>query len=296
MGNAELLIIFIAAKAAKIVSLRVKEQVVQVGQRALYCRRLAGAQLAVYLKQSLIAVGLRVGLNGTVTLKDSLVEPFVVSEKISYLLVGAKAQSPDEYSQRDLSVFVDTNPCAAVGVHFVLEPCASVRDDLRFEQVCSRFILIAGEINSGRTHQLRNDNTLRAVYNKRSAVGHEREIAHEDLAFLDLARFGVCKPCHHHKTCRVGYVALLALRNGIFQIIVEAVINKGHLKCSVIVRDRRHFAEYLPQTLIQKPVVRILLNLDKVGHIQHFVNSCEALSHIFAELNVLDIHHRLITP
>src|SRR5207237_7972019 len=69
-----------------------------------------------------------------------------------------------------------------------LEPGATVGDELGGEEhPARRPVLATGEVDARGTDQLGDDHALRAVDDEGAFLGHDREVAHEDLGFLDLA-------------------------------------------------------------------------------------------------------------
>ena len=173
--------------------------------RGLNRGRLAGTELLVYLQQSFLAV------SGLILLHDSLGQSLVNTESSLDLLISAKAESTDECGYRDLSVLIYTDINDIVRVHFILEPCTSVRYNGGLEQILTCLVLIKGIVNTGRTYQLRYDNTLCTVDNECTAVGHLREFAHEDLRLLDLSCFEIVQSCGNSQGNSVRCISRLAL-------------------------------------------------------------------------------------
>ena len=65
--------------------------------------------------------------------------------------------------------------------------------------------------DAGGAHELRDDDALGAVDDKRSLVGHQREVTHEDGLRLDLTGFVVDELGGHEQRRGVGEVLVLAL-------------------------------------------------------------------------------------
>ena len=65
---------------------------------------------------------------------------------------------------------------------------------LRGVQRHARLVDRPGVIHARRANQLRDDDALGAVDDKRAVLGHEREIAHEHLGLLDLVSVAVRQP------------------------------------------------------------------------------------------------------
>ena len=76
-------------------------------------------------------------------------------------------------------------------------------------------------VDARRTDELAHDHALGAVDHERALVGHEREIAHEDLLVgnaLDFARLGGDKTNADAQRSAVGHVALAALFNRVLRL------------------------------------------------------------------------------
>ena len=138
-------------------------------------------------------------------------------------------------------------------------------------------------IHSGRTHKLRDDNTLRTVDDEGAVVGHEREIAEEDLSRLELARRLVGEADAHLHVSIVGNRSVLALLNGISGLGIEGEIGKLDSEISGCVDDRRYVTQDLVKALPEEPLIGVSLHLDKVGHFRSCFDLRKAHSHIGAK-------------
>ena len=121
-------------------------------------------------------------------------------------------------------------------------------------------------IHTGRTNELRYYDTLRTVDDERTVLGHQGEISEEYLGGLKLACLLICKSDADLHMSIVGNTPVLTFLNGISGRGVEGVVGKLNSEISRKINNRGNIAENLVKTLLQKPLVRVLLNLDKVGH------------------------------
>ena len=271
-GQIQLLIIFIAAHAGKVVASRVKEQPVDVRLRTFDGGRLTGAQLAVYLKQSLFGVFAGVFFNGGQN-------AVVLAEILADLLVGGEAERTDKHRDRNFAVLIDAHVERIV---LILQPGAAVRNHRGAEQLLAGLVVIHFIVNAGRTHELRYNDALRTVNHKSTAVCHQREVTHENLGFLDLAGFLIQQAGCYPKSRSVSGIAFLAFLYAVIGLVIQFVVYKIQYQISGIVRDAGNIAENLFQALFQKPLVGILLHLDQVRHVQDFINPGEAHASILA--------------
>ena len=75
-----------------------------------------------------------------------------------------------------------------------------------------------GVVDARRANELGDDDTLGAVDDEGAAIGHEREVAHEDLLLLDLAGLFVDEAHLDEEGRLVGHVLLFALLDGVLRI------------------------------------------------------------------------------
>ncbi len=98
----------------------------------------------------------------------------------------------------------------AVLVDLKLQPCPACGNKLDMVYVGPSVYLV-GEIDARRSNELRYDDTLRAVNDKRAAIGHEWEVAHKDELLFDFPALLVDK-AHIDKQWRlIGDVFRAAL-------------------------------------------------------------------------------------
>ena len=284
-GDAQLFIVLIAAEPAEVIPLCIKEQVVQMCQRAFHRRRLARTQLFVYVDQRIFRV------LGGILLEDGLGQTLVAAEHLCDLLVRTDAQGTDKGRDRDLAVFIDADIDHIVGIHFIFQPCATVRDNGSLEQILTGPILFRCVINARRTHQLRNNNTFCTIDDKGTAFGHQREVAHEDLALLDFTGLLVPERCCHTQRRCIGNVTFLALCNCIFGGVIDPVVCEVQYQIAVVIRNGRNVTKDLFQSFFPEPLVRVLLYLDQVRHFQNFVDLTEVHANVFPALLWRNLHH-----
>ena len=86
-------------------------------------------------------------------------------------------------------------------------------------------------------------------------MGHEGEIAHEDLLLLDLAGLLVMQAYLHLHGGGIGGVTRLALLHVILGLLVHAEVDEAQLQIACIVANGGHIREHLVQAGLQKPLV-----------------------------------------
>ncbi len=276
-SESELLVEFVSADLGEIISAGIKEHRVDQAVRALDGKRLAGTDLLVqFQKTALVVVGDILDKAGA--------DLGLITEEIEDLLIGADSERTNEDRDRNLPGAVYSDIEYVVRVRLILQPGASVGDHRAGEELLAEFILIDTVIDAGGTDQLADDDTLRAVDHERSRARHKRKISHEDLLFLDfLVVFLVEKTHFYHKRCCVSSISFLALLDGILDFIfAEFIADKGQTQPSAEILDRRDVIKDLLQTLLKKPLVRIRLHFDQVGHGQHFLLTLITHAHALA--------------
>ena len=146
--NTELFVELVSSEAGEVISLCIKEQIVEVSFRRLNCGRLTRAQLLVHFEQGFFPV------LGGIFLHYGLANALVISEQRKKLFIRTFAESTHESGSRYFSVLVYTNVEDIVAVHLVFEPRAAVGYYLRCEQLLTGFIVFKAKINSRRTNEL----------------------------------------------------------------------------------------------------------------------------------------------
>ena len=256
----QLLVELVPAHDGQIVPPGIEEQVVDQGFGSLHRGGLAGTQLAVDLQHGVLVV-----LAGVLLQRHH--DPGIVAEGIQDLLIGLEAQGPDQAGNGDLAVFVDADPEDLVGVGLILQPGAPVGDHGGGQngQVGLEVHFLA-VVHAGRADDLGDHHALGAVDDEGAGVGHEREIAHEDLLLLDLLGLLVAQADLHLQGGGIRGVPGLALLHVVLGGLVHLVVDEGQLQIALVVGNRRNVGEHLPQAGVQKPLVRRLLDLQKVRH------------------------------
>ena len=282
----QLLVELIAPHHAQIVAAGVEEQAVDEGLGGVHRGGLAGAQLAVNLQQRLLIALAGVLLQGG---QDG----GVVAEEGENLRVGLHADGADQAGDGQLAVFVDAHPEQLVGVGLVLQPGAPLGDDLGGEdgQVGLDVGLLA-VVHAGGADDLGDHHALGAVDDKGAGLGHQREIAHEDLLLLDLLSLLVAQAHADLQGRGIVHVPGLALLHVVLGGLVHAVVDEAQLQGAGVVADDAHVGEHLPQPRIQEPLVGGLLNLQQVGHGHDLLMPGKILSQRFA---VILVFRHLVT-
>ena len=282
----ELFIHLIAAEARQIIAAGVKEQCLQMVDGAFHRGGLTGAQLAVGFQQGFLAV-----VGGVFFQRGQ--NAGILAEEIQNLFIAALfAQCTDQHGHGQLAVFIDAHIEHIVDIGFIFQPCAAVGVHGGGVQLFAQLVKAFAVENTGAANQLADDHSLGAVDDKGTAVGHQREVAHEDFLLFQLARGFVEQACGHAQGCGIGGIAQLALVDAVFGIILQAEINKIQHKVTGVILDRCDILEYLLQPFVQKPLIRVFLDLDQVGHVNDFVDAGETHSLGFTAHLGLDLHHK----
>ena len=122
-------------------------------------------------------------------------------------VVGHRAQQDRD---RQLALAVDADEDLALLVDLELEPRAAGRHQVRGEDLLLA-VLGLHHVGARRTDELRDDDALGAVDDERAALGHPREVAHEDRLLADLAGLVVDERDGDGQRARVREVLLTAL-------------------------------------------------------------------------------------
>ena len=286
--DGQLLIELVPAHHGQVVPAGIEEQALQQGLGGIHRGGLAGAQLAVDLQQRFL-----IGLAGVLLQRGH--DAAVIAEALQDLAVGLETQRADQAGDGQLAVLVDTDPEHLAGVGLVLQPRAAVGDDGAGQQgqVGLEIDLLA-VVHAGGADDLADHHALSAVDDEGAAMGHQREISHEDLLLLDLAGLLVVQAHPHLHRSGIRGVPRFALLHIVLGLLIHAVINEAQLQIAGIVRDGSHVGEHLTQAGLQEPLVGLLLDLQQVGHRHDFFVSGKILAQGLAVVFVLG--HSTITP
>ena len=216
-----------------------------------------------------------------------------ITEELTDLLIGAKTQRTQECGDGQLAVLIDADIEDIGRIRLILQPGAAVGVHGRGEQILTGTVLAGTIENTGRANQLADNHALGTVGDKGTGIRHQREIPHEDLLLLDLAGLLIQKTGCDVQRRRIGGVTLFAFLNGIFGMLVQAVIDEFQRKVAGIILDRANVMQHLAQALVQEPVVRVFLNLNEVGHSNHFIDTGKAHSGGSTVLYGLDLDHKM---
>ena len=284
--DVHLLVELVASDLGNIVAPCVEEQSVEIALRAFDCGRFARTELAVDFKQRFLARAAGI-------LFQRRIEQRVLAEDLLDLRVGGDAEGADQARDGNLAVFIDADIEDVVEVGLILQPRAAVRNDRCRVDVLVRLVHLVAVVHAGAADDLGDDDALCTVDDKGAAVGHEREVAHEDFLLLDLVGLLVVQPHTDLDGLCERCVALLALFYRVLRRLVHAVVQEAQLEITRVVGDGIDVAEHLAQSLVEEPVVGILLDFEHVGDCQDLVVLCKTLSHRLAQHDVLNLRHSI---
>ena len=282
----QLLVHLITTEPGQIVAAGVEEEHIELAGSGLHRGRLTGAQLAVDFQQAFLGV-----LGGV--LFQSSKDALILAEVVQDVLVGRQAQCAAEHGDGQLAVLIDTDIEHVGSIGLVLQPGAAVGVHGGAVQVIAHLIVIMAVEYAGRTDQLADDGALCAVDDKGAGVGHQGEVAHEDLLVLHLAGLLVQQTGGDAQGCCIGHVALFALFDAVLGLFIETEVHEAQCQIAGVVLNGADVVEDLFQALVQEPLIRVLLDLDEVRHTDDFVDVGEAHALGLAELDGLDFHHKI---
>ena len=159
-------------------------------------------------------------------------------------------------------------------VDLELEPGAARGDELRVVGL-DAVVHLLGEVDARGADELRDDDALGAVDDEGAALGHEREVAHEDELLLDLARLLVDEAHVDEEGRLIGDVLGAALGNGAGGI-AKLMLAERDLHGPRGVLDGRELGEGLGKSVGHESLERLLLNGDEIGQLHGSRNLAEA--------------------
>ena len=268
--DAELLVDLVAADARQVVALLVEVEAVEQGAGGVHGGRLARALAAVDLEEGVLARGGHVAL-------ERVAHDVGVAEEGEDLVVGlGDAEGAQEHRRGLATLAVDGDHEVTALVDLELEPRAARGDELRLVDAHA-VVHLGGEVHAGRADELRDDDALGAVDHKGAALGHEREVAHEDELLLDLAGLLVDEAHVNEEGGLVGDVLGAALRDGV-RGIAELMVAEGDLQRVGGVLDRGELGEGLGEPLPHEALERLLLHGDQVRQLHRGSNLAKGLA------------------
>ena len=161
------------------------------------------------------------------------------------LLVVDVAHRPQQHRDRQFALAVDAHEDFAFFVDFELQPGAASRHQVGDEDLFLR-VLGRHHVGAGRAHELGDDDALGAVDDEGAAVGHPREVAHEDGLLADLAGLLVLEGDGRRERPRVGHVLLAALLDRVRRLL-ELELAEDDREVPRVVLDRGYVVDGLPQ-------------------------------------------------
>ena len=144
-----------------------------------------------------------------------------------------------------------------------------------------------GVIDAGGADDLGDDDALGTVDDEGAGLGHQGEVAHEDLLLLDLLGLLVAQAHPHLQGRGIGGVPGLALLHRVLGLFIHGEVDEGELQISSVVTNGGHIPEHFLETSVQKPLVGLLLDFQKIRHVQHFFMAGKALAQGFSVVYIL---------
>ena len=266
--KAELLVDLVAADTRKVVALAVEVEAVEQRARGVHGGGLAGALATVDLDEGVLAGG------GDVALERGADDVGVAEETHDLVVALGDAQGAQQQGRALTTLAVDGDDQVTVLVDLELEPGAARGDELRVVGL-DAVVHLLGEVDARGADELRDDDALGAVDDEGAALGHEREVAHEDELLLDLARLLVDEAHVDEEGRLIGDVLGAALGNGAGGI-AKLMLAERDLHGPRGVLDGRELGEGLGKSVGHESLERLLLNGDEIGQLHGSRNLAEA--------------------
>ena len=230
----------VAADPGEVVALGIEEQLLHQRPGGVDRRRLARPLLLEQLDQRAL-----LGLGGLGVGVDRVADVDGVAEELQDLLVGDVAHRAQQHGDRQLALAVDAGVDAALLVDLELQPGAAGRHQVGDEDLLLA-VLRLHHVGAGGADELGDDDALGAVDDEGAAVGHPREVAHEDGLLADLTGLAVLEGDRDVQRARVGDVLLAALGDRVRRL-VELEIAEDDREVPRVVLDRGDVVDRLPQ-------------------------------------------------
>ena len=268
----------VSAHAAEVVTTALKKRVSEVRLGGLNRRWLSGAGTFVNFDESFVLGWRYIALLVPLTFEEVEVRNEAIQETGSVLFVVAERTQHGEDSKAAfaghagaggdilawLVLYIELHPFAAVGMNGAL-------DELVLGEVAKAEALTRLEDHSRAADELANYDTLGAVNDERSLVGHDWEVTHEHGLFFNLACIAIHEPRADEYRRAVGHVLFLALLHREFwrraQVFIERVEFKLKLKRFREVLNGANVAEGIRKPFIEEPLEALTLYGNEVGEL-----------------------------
>ncbi len=189
-----------------------------------------------------------------------------VVEHLEDLLVLDVAHRAQQHRHRQFALAIDADEDFSFFVDFQLQPGTAGRHQVGDEDLFFR-VLGRHHVGTGGTDQLGDDDTLGAVDDEGAAVGHPREITHEDGLLTDLAGLLVLEGDGSGQRPRVGHVLLAALLDRVRRVL-EFELAEDDGEIPRVVLNRGYVVDRLSQSArlgIRQLLKGATLDIDQVG-------------------------------
>lgn len=210
----------------------------------------------------------------------------IVVEQFRKRRVAAEAERAEQNRRGQFPRAVDVHPKDVLRILLKFQPGAAGRHHRRVVNFAAGLVHLAPVVNAGASDQLRDDHAFRAVDDERAVVRHQRKIPHEYFLIDDFVRHLVDEAnldSQREGERRVSFAAFLF---AVFRRPFQRVIQEVQFKVVGIIRDRRKVLEHLADPLADKTVVGVLLDFDKIGNFNRFLDLAESLSLDLSTLNL----------
>ena len=213
--------------------------------------------------------GSRLAVRGIILVQRFL-DMDIMVEKVQDFFIGRIAQSADKHGHRHLAVTVDADGNGAGRVGLQFDPGAAVRNELGAVDFLIESVSFLLVVHAGRADQLGYDDTFSTVDDKGAGVGHNREITHEKVMFLQFSGLLVFQAHLHIERSRIIDVLRLALLD-IILAFAEIVFAKMQRPLVRAVLNRGNICKYILQPFPAEPFIRLRLQIEQMRHFQDFL-------------------------
>ena len=254
---------FISSDLGQIITAGIKKHSVNQTLRAVHGQRLSRTDLLVQFQKAFLIIRRCI-------LGEARQYFRLLAEMFRYFRIRPQSEGAQKNGDRHFSGAVHTYPENIVGVSLVLQPRAPVGNNRTAVEFFSKLVMVNAVVNTRRTHQLADNNTLCAVNNKGAGGRHKREISHENLMLTDLVFFAVIEAHFNLQRSLVCCIPLFAFLYGILYIVLAQLeVHEFQAELSAIILNRRYVIKSLFQPVCEEPLIGIFLHLNQIGHLQN---------------------------
>ncbi len=259
----QLLIQLITTYSCQVIATRIIEEIIEKGGTTFFGSRFTRTKFVIDFNKSRLSIYSAIFF-------QSLFDMNIMIKKVQNIIIGRITKSTNQYGHWHFTVSIDTDRKRSARIRFQFNPGTTVWNELCGINFLTESIFFLLVVHARRTNQLRYDDTFSTIDNECACIGHNREIAHEQIMFLEFASFFIFQTNLNVQRCRIIDILCFALFN-IVLAFAEVIITKMECPFVCTILDRGNICKYIFEPFPAEPFIRFRLQVEQMGHLQYFL-------------------------